>query len=49
MPAAVTNLFNWFITSLPQFFMTEPIIYFWALVFPFGVIALLKRIINISR
>ena len=49
MPAAISNLFDWFITSLPVFFMSEPIIYFWALVFPFAVIALLKRIINISR
>lgn len=49
MPSAVSNLFDWFLSVLPSFLMSEPIIYFWAIFFIFAVVALLRRIINLTR
>ena len=49
MPVAVTNFFDWFLSELPAFLMREPIIYFWGVFFVFAVVALLRRIINITR
>ena len=46
---AFSNLLSWFFQEIPGFLMSEPIIYFVGMLFFVSVIALIRRIINISR
>lgn len=49
MTSSFDSLLTWFFREIPVFLMSEPIIYFIGIAFFVAVIALLKRIINISR
>lgn len=46
---AFSDFLTWVFRELPDFLIAPPIIYFVALLYFVAVIALLKRIINITR
>lgn len=49
MLQAVSDLFSWIFTVLPDFIMHPAVVYYFALFFVLAVVALLRAIINISR